>query len=111
MPFGLFECQVLPMGVKPATDIFQSRIVRLFAPMQDCAPSSYLDDNLHIKGKDFIEHLSILDEVLTQIEEAKLQVNAKKSTWCANTLEFLGFVSYPDGYAPLPKSVETIIAI
>ena len=23
MPFGLFECQVLPQGVKPATDIVQ----------------------------------------------------------------------------------------
>ena len=29
-PFGFFECCVLPMGVKPATDIFQSRMVGIF---------------------------------------------------------------------------------
>ncbi len=99
------------MGVKPATDIFQSRITGLFAPMREHAPISYLDDNLHVKGKDFTEHLSILDKVLTRIKEAKLQVNAKKSTWCATKLEFLGFMLYPDGYAPLPKRVEAILAI
>ncbi len=79
--------------------------------MQDCASISYLDDNLHVRVKDFTEHLSIPDKVLMQIKEAKLQVNAKKSTWCANNLELLGFMLYPDGYASLPKRVEAILAI
>ena len=26
MPFGLFECQVFPQGIKPATDIFQGQM-------------------------------------------------------------------------------------
>ena len=38
MPFGLFECLVLPQGVKPATDIFQARIMALFTPMWDLTP-------------------------------------------------------------------------
>ncbi len=30
MPFGFYSCTALPMGVMPATDIFQSRIVSIF---------------------------------------------------------------------------------
>ena len=30
MPFWLFECQVLPQGVKPASDIFQGQTTLLF---------------------------------------------------------------------------------
>lgn len=99
------------MGVKPATDIFQYHIVSLFAPMRECEPISYVDNNLHLKGKVFSENLAILDKVLTRIEDAEFQVNAKKSTWCATKLEFLGFMLYPNGYVPLPKRVEAILAI
>ena len=32
--FGFFECCVLQMGIKPATDTFQSRMVGIFQPMK-----------------------------------------------------------------------------
>ena len=33
MPFGVFKYPVLPMGIKPATDIFPSRMVSIFSLM------------------------------------------------------------------------------
>ncbi len=33
MPFGAYECLTLPMGVMPASDLFQARMVHLFAEM------------------------------------------------------------------------------
>jgi hypothetical protein len=48
--FGFFECCVLPMGIKPATDIFQSRMVGIFQPMTKNKPNPYIDDTFMDKG-------------------------------------------------------------
>jgi hypothetical protein len=45
--FGFFECCVLPMGVKPGTDIFQSRMVGVFQPMRENRPKPYIGDIFH----------------------------------------------------------------
>ena len=62
-PCGYFECLVLSQGVKPATDIFQVRMVGIFAGMQMNRPLPYLDDIFHYKGKTFSECLKILDKI------------------------------------------------
>jgi hypothetical protein len=51
--FGVFECVVLPMGVKPATDIFQARMVSVFMSMPKNRPKPYIDDIFHRKGSAF----------------------------------------------------------
>ena len=48
-PFVYFKYQVLPQGAKPATDIFQSRMVEMFASMWKNRPYPYLDDFFVIK--------------------------------------------------------------
>ena len=53
MPFRAFECQTLPMGVMPASDLFQARMVHTFAEMGDQRPFPYIDDILHFKGATF----------------------------------------------------------
>ena len=112
MPFGFYECCVLPMGVLPATDKFQARMVGLFAPMIISErPDPYIDDILHTKGKDFGEHLEILDKILERLEASGMQINLKKSTLCARTLEFLGFQLESTGYRPTQKRVEAILRL
>ena len=49
MPFGAYECLTLPMGVMPATDLFQARMVHVFADMEDRRPYAYIDNILHYK--------------------------------------------------------------
>ena len=39
--FGFFQCCELPMGVRPATDIFQSRMVGIFMSMEAMVPRDY----------------------------------------------------------------------
>ena len=68
-PFGYFECQVLPQGAKPATDIFQSRIVGMFASMREDRPYPYLDDISRHKGKTFDECLGILLEIFKRLKD------------------------------------------
>ena len=104
MPFGFYECCELPMGVLPATDKFQARMVGIFAPMiKSERPNPYIGDILHTKGKDFGEHLQILDEILERLEEAGMRINPKKSKACATSLKFLGFQLEPTGYRPIHK--------
>ena len=58
MPFGYFECKVLPMRIKPATDIFQSHMVGIFMSMKvKTKPNPCIDDILHSKGRTFDDHL------------------------------------------------------
>ena len=61
VPFGSYECLMLPMGVMPAWDIFQARMVHLFMGMRKKKPCPYIDDILHFKGATFNEHLAIHD--------------------------------------------------
>jgi hypothetical protein len=49
MPFGFYSCTVLSMGVMPATDIFQSRMVSIFVDMGPEKPIPYIDDIIHSK--------------------------------------------------------------
>lgn len=101
-PFGVYEYQVLPMGVKPATDLFQSRIVQLFAQMKkEERPMCYIDDILHVTCGSFEEHLRILKIILRLLSEVGMQVNAKKSEWCKNEIAYLGFTITPTRYKPM----------
>ena len=40
---------------------------------------------------------------------AGMQINAKKPSWGAQEVEFLGFLLGMDGYKPLPSQVQGIV--
>ena len=109
--FGFFECMVLPMGVKPATDIFQSRMIQLFSSMREKKPAPYIDDIFHGKGGSFDEHLDILKEILKRLLDGGMQVNLDKSELCKQTVEFVGFQLERTGYRPTSKRVDAILRI
>ena len=69
-PFGYFECLVLPQGVKPAKDIFQVRMVGIFASMHMNRPCPYLDDIFHYKRETFDEYQQILDKIFERLSAA-----------------------------------------
>jgi hypothetical protein len=50
MSFGFYERTNLPMGVMPATDVFQSRMVSVFADMGPNKPVPYIDNILISAG-------------------------------------------------------------
>ena len=109
--FGFFECCVLPMGIKPATDIFQSRMVGIFQQMGKNKPNPYIDDIFHGKGNTFERHLTILDEMFQLLEDHGMQVNLEKSKLCATEVEFLGFCVKQTGFQPTRKRVEAILKL
>jgi hypothetical protein len=70
MTFGFYKCTKLPMEVMPATDIFQSRMVSVFADMGPDKPVPYIDGILISAGKTFKEHLLLLEETLMHLRNA-----------------------------------------
>jgi hypothetical protein len=62
LPWGLYQYNMLPMGVKPATDIFQQRMSTLFFDIPTV--SIYMDDSLAFGNADFGSHLIDVTEVL-----------------------------------------------
>jgi hypothetical protein len=98
--FRFFECCVLPMGIKPATEIFQSRMVGIFQDMQSNKPNPYIDDIFHGNGENFNSHFFIRDEIFSPLKEAGMQVNLDKSNRCTKSVVFLGFLLQQNRYQP-----------
>jgi hypothetical protein len=110
-PFGAYECLTLPMGVMPASDIFQARMVDLFANMGKNRPYPYINDILHFKGDTFEEHIEILCEILKLLTKMGMQISVEKSRFCQASLEYLGFELNRTGYRPLPSQIDAILRI
>ena len=75
---GFFECCMLPMGIRPATDIFQSKMVGIFVSMEANKPNPYIDNIFHGKGNTFNEHLAILEEIFQCLLDARMQLKPRE---------------------------------
>ena len=57
----------------------------------------------------FEDHLDKLRLILERLKEAGLKVNASKSTFCTNKIEYLGYWITREGVKPLEKKVQAIL--
>jgi RNase H-like domain found in reverse transcriptase/Integrase zinc binding domain/Reverse transcriptase (RNA-dependent DNA polymerase) len=109
LPWGKYEYQRLPMGLCNSPDIFQEKMSTL---MQDLEfVRAYIDDLLCITKGDWYDHLDKLDAVLQRLQQAGLKVNAKKSFFGKDELEYLGYMITRTSIEPVPKKVKAILAI
>jgi hypothetical protein len=72
---------------------------------------AYIDDLLCISKLSLEDHLEKLEEVLRQLCNVGLKVNAEKSKFCALEIEYLGYVVTRDGIKPQSNKVQAILAI
>ena len=109
LPWGKYEYQRLPMGLCNSPDIFQEKMSTL---MQDLEyVRAYIDDLLVITNGSYEDHLAKLDVVLQRLREAGLKVNAKKSFFAKDSLEYLGYWITRDGIQPVTSKVNAIANI
>ncbi len=71
---------------------------------------AYLDDLLCISKLSLEDHLEKLEEVLRWLRNAGLKV-AKKMTFCALEIEYLGYVLTRDGIKPQSNKKQAKLAI
>ena len=106
LPWGKYEYLRLPMGLCNSPDIFQEKISELMAGLEFCR--AYIDDLLIVSKGSFEQHMDHLEQALTRLSEAGLKVNAVKSYFCQNELEYLGYLINKEGVRPTMKKVEAI---
>ncbi len=87
-PWGKYSYKQLPMGIAGSPDIFQGKMLELIESLEYV--QAYLDDLLCISKLSLEDHLEKIEEVLMQLCNAGLKVNAAKSTFCALEIEYLG---------------------
>lgn len=108
-PKGLFEYNRMPFGVMNAPGCFQRLMDVVFAPLPNNIAISFLDDTL-IPSVSFEQHLVDVDRVLKCIEDAGLTINAKKSSWFQEGVEFLGHKVDANGVSPTQEKVQAFIS-
>jgi hypothetical protein len=109
LPWGKYEYQRLPMGLCNSPDIFQEKMSTL---MQDLEyVRAYIDDLLIITSGSLDDHLDKLEVVLGKLRQAGLKVNAKKSFFAREELEYLGYWITREGIQPTTAKVKAITAI
>ena len=106
LPWGKFEYQKLPMGLCNSPDIFQEKMNELFAGFDYVR--TYIDDLLVVSNGTFDDHLEKLGTVLEKLQNAGFKVNADKSFFAKDELEYLGFKITRNGIMPLPDKIQAI---
>jgi hypothetical protein len=105
-PDGLYEYNVMPMGLTTAPATFQRAMNRLFAGMPFV--QVYIDD-IAIFSETKEEHMQHLRAVLEKLQGEKLCASLPKCVFFAKEMEFLGHIVSQDGLKPDPKKVDAVI--
>jgi hypothetical protein len=108
-PWRKYSYKRLPIDIAGSPDIFQGKMSELMESLEFVR--AYLDNHLCISKLSPEDHLENLEEVLRQLCNAGLKVNAVKSTFCALEIEYLGYVLTREGIKPHCNKVQAILAI
>ena len=102
-PKGLFRYNRLPYGVSVAPAIFQSVMDRV---LQGLPVACYLDDIL-IAAPTEQEHNSILDKVISRLQESGIHLREKKCEISKGQVEYLGHMI---DATPTPQNITQLRA-
>jgi hypothetical protein len=88
-PFGKYHYVRLPIGIPYSKHIFQEKMSDLIQHLNFVR--TYPDDLLVIFCSTFEDHLEKLECVLKILSDKGLRINAEKTTFCADKIEYLGY--------------------
>jgi Reverse transcriptase (RNA-dependent DNA polymerase) len=108
--YGKYEYQRLPIGCCNSPDIFQEQMSPLIEDLEFCR--AYIDDLVVLSKGSWELHLHNLETILHRCLQRKgLKVNANKSSFAAQEVEYLGYWITRNGIQTLAKKVQAILAI
>ena len=103
----MFSFCVVPFGYKNGAQALMAMLQRVVGTELLSRILVYIDD-IVIPGMSLEEHLWLLDQVLTKMEEANISINLRKCQFLTRNIKFLGFVVTPQGITKDPTYVEAV---
>jgi hypothetical protein len=108
-PLGLFEHNVMIMGLQGSSSYFQKTVQSLLAGLP-CA-RNYLDDLVIFTKGSFEQHMQDLRSVFDRLRHVGLQLKASKCDFARNSVNYLGFVVNRQGIQPDERKVHAVSAM
>lgn len=105
-PFGLFEFNRMPFGLRNAAQSFQRFIDTVLRGLKFC--HVYIDDLL-VASKDEEEHRQHLEEIFKRLKKYGLSINVAKCRFAEKDIKYLGYRVTKEGICPLEKRVTAIL--
>ena len=108
-PFGQFEWNVLPQGLRNAPPSFQRAMSNV---LSSCSNFSliYLDD-IVIYSRSFEEHLLHLEQVLRALATHHLVLIPAKCEIVKQSIQYLGHSISSTQITPLPEKIKSILLL
>ena len=107
-PFGLYEFNVMPFGLKNAPATFQRLMNRVLHRLIGKFCAVYLDDII-IYSTSFKDHCQHVQQVFNRLKEAGLKIKPSKCTFAVNEVSYLGHIVGSNGIKPDQKKIQAMI--
>ena len=105
-PYGLYRCRVLPLGIAQSPDFCQETMEHILQGIMDA--DVYIDD-IGCFGKSWEQHLQVLEQVMTRLQDNGFSVNPRKCEWAVQETNILGYWLTPHGLKPWCKKIDAIL--
>ena len=105
-PYGLYHYRVLPLGVAQSPDFCQETMEHVLQGIMDA--DVYID-NIGCFGKSWKQHLQVLEQVMTRLQDNGFSVNPRKCEWAVQKTDFLGYWLTPTGLKPWRKKIDAVL--
>ena len=96
---GVYGLSVLPTEFQKVIDILLAKFRELFV---------FMNDNLIVTKRTKDEHLDKVREILKTLDDAEVQLKARKCVFAKNEIEWLGFKLTENGILPINTKVQGI---
>ena len=106
-PFGLFQFNVMPFGLRGAPATFQRLMDAVTQGLGECC-SAYLDD-LIIFSSSWEDHIDDVRKVMAKLQEAGLTAKPGKCVFGAAKCKYLGHIVGNGAVEPEPSKVKAVV--
>ena len=103
-----YQFRRLSFGLKNAPAAFQREMQEVLREFESSQVVVYIDDIL-ILGRNYAEHLSLVDRVLQTLEHYGMKVKPEKCSWVKTEVNFLGHIVGRSGVRKSPEYVKGVI--
>jgi hypothetical protein len=106
--YGLYEFQVMPMGLTNAPASCQDLVNETLRDLLDITVIAYVDDILIYTKGNLQQHIKDVQEVFKRLETVDFKTAPEKCAFHKQEVDFLGFIISTEGIRIDPEKVKSI---